>query len=245
MQRHYVEASCDGVALDFGESYGDLGFLRSLSNLRSLIIGAARVKDLSAVFDKTELEELGAGLNIRDLRGLHRLTKLKRLGVPFRRGIEGLAELTGIEEMSIEEWPNGQELALLGPKPQLSSLGLHLKRTAAVSSAWFESAPQLTDLQMYFGRLSDTAGLAALTEMENLRFADTKVADLDFVTSMPRLRRLELDNAGEIASLTPLRGHPALTELYVIGRTTVRDGNLDIRSHIPSLRAGSIADHPF
>jgi hypothetical protein len=62
---------------------------------------------------------------------------------------------------------------------------------------------------------------------------------------MPRLRRLELDNSGEIASLAPLRGHPALTELYAIGSTHIRDGNLDIRADVPSLRSGSIANRPL
>jgi hypothetical protein len=96
------------------------------------------------------------------------------LAVPFRKGVAEIAGLTGLEMLAVEEWPKGTDLALLGPKPRLRDLYLQLKRTAVVSSAWFPSASALTQLSLYFGRLGDTAGLAALTEMESLRFADTK-----------------------------------------------------------------------
>jgi hypothetical protein len=215
----YVAEHCTGIGLDPTRSYDDLDFLRPLPGLRVLSMGASKVKDMSAVFDKTDLEELGGGLTLRDLRGLSRLAKLRVLAVPYRRGIEEIAELTALEQLQIEDWPKDSDLALLGPKPRLRSLWLSLKRTAEVSSAWFPSAPALIELSLYGGRLTDTAGLAALTALEEVRFADTKVSDLGFAAALPRLRLLELDNAGEVRGPAPQAG----VKLRVIGKTRITD----------------------
>jgi len=213
----YVAEHCTGIGLDPTRPYDDLDFLRPLPGLRVLSMGASKVKDMSAVFDKTELEEFGGGLNLRDLRGLSRLTKLRVLAVPYRRGIEEIAAVTGLEELQIEEWPKDTDLAVLGPKPRLRSMWLSLKRTAEVSSAWFPSAPALTELSVYGGRLTDTTGLAALTALEEARFADTKLSDLGFAAALPRLRLLELENAGEVRGPAPRSG----VELRVIGKTSI------------------------
>lgn len=95
----------------------------------------------------------------------------------------------------IEDWPRGVDLAVLGPKPRLRSLWLALRRTAEASSAWFPSAPALVELTLCQGRPTDTAGLAALTALAEVRFADTKVSDLGFAAALPCLRLLELENA--------------------------------------------------
>jgi len=241
----YTARGCAAVGLDPTVPYGDLDFLRSLPGLRGLSMGAAKVKDMAAVFDLTGLEELGAGLNIRDLRGLSRLTRLRVLAVPYRKGFEEIAGLTELEELAVEDWPKDTDLLVLGPKPRLRQLFVRLKRSAAVSSSWFPNAPELTELSLHSGVLTDTAGLAALTRLESLELTAMKLPDLDFVSAMPGLRKLEVDNAGDIVSLAPLRGHPSLTELYVIGNTRVLDGDLDVRADLPSLRTGSIGNRPF
>ena len=215
----YAADDCAGIGLDPTRSYSDLDFLRPLPGLRVLSMGAARVTDMSAVFDKTDLEEFGGGLALRDLHGLSRLTRLRVLAVPYRRGIEEIAELTALEQLQIEDWPKGAHLALLGPKPRLRSLWLSFKRTAEVSPAWFTSAPALTELSLNGGRLTDTAGLAALTAVREVRLADIKVSDLGFAASLPHLRLLELDNAGEVRGPLPQTG----VELRLIGRTRITD----------------------
>lgn len=213
----FVAERCTGIGLDPTRDYDNLDFLRPLPGLRLLSMGAARVKDMSAVFDKTDLEEFGGGLNIRDLRGLSRLTKLRVLGVPHRRGIAEIAELRGLEQLQIEEWPKDTDLELLGPKPRLRSLWLSLKRTAEVSSAWFPSAPALVELSLYAGRLTDTSGFAAAAALEEIHFTRTKVSDLDFVSALPRLRLLELEDVGEVRGPAP---QPSF-ELRVIGNTRI------------------------
>lgn len=231
----FTAERCDGVAMEPG-TFADLEFLRPLEPLRGVSLGVAKVRDTSALFEKRDLEQLGIGLNVRDLRGIGRLTKLTEVGVPFGKGIEGLADVPGLRSLSIEEWPRDTHLEVIGEHPRLRQLWLAMKRTAEISSTWFPSAPALEQVSLYSGRLTDTAGLAALVALDSLRFANTKVPDLDFVPGTSRLRSLELDNSGDVASLQPLRHHPELKEITLIGTTRIVDGDMTPLFDLPQLR---------
>jgi hypothetical protein len=221
----FTTERCDGIVMQKA-TFADLEFLLPLEPLRMVSLGAATVRDTSALFEKHALERLTIGLKARDLRGIGRLTGLTDVSVPFRKGIEELACVSGLRSLSIEEWPSGTDLDVIGKHPQVRQLWLALKRTAEISSTWFTSAPALEEVSLYSGRLTDTAGLAALTALESLRFADAKVADLTFVPGTSRLRSLQLDNSGDVASLEPLRHHPRLAEIRLIGATRIVDGDM-------------------
>ncbi|MEU4563771.1 hypothetical protein AB0F72_35800 [Actinoplanes sp. NPDC023936] len=190
----YAADRCDGVGLTPTRTFADLEFLRSLPGLRSVSAGAAKIKDPSALFDIAGLEELGIGLNVRDLRGLSKLTRLRILAVPYRKGFEGVAELTGLETLQVEEWPKDVDLTVLGPKPELRRMWLDMKRTAQVSGSWFPMAPALTELSLYSGKLVDSRALGELEHLQQLSIVNTTVDDPAFVAALPGLRSLELEN---------------------------------------------------
>lgn len=229
----YGSEGCDGLAVEPDVPFDDLAFLLPLHPLRLVILGAARVRDLSALFEKEGVEELGIGLNVRDLRGIGRLINLTDLTAPFRKGFEEISGLSKLRSLSVEEWPKGVDLDILGKKPNLQHLWLAMKRTATISSEWFPSAPELREVNLYSGRLADTEGLGSLARLESLRFANTKVEDVDFAPSTSRLRSLELDSSGDVASLEPLRNHPRLAEIRLIGTTRIVDGDMTPLFDIP------------
>ncbi|BAL87631.1 hypothetical protein AMIS_24110 [Actinoplanes missouriensis 431] len=143
-------------------------------------VGAAKIKDPSALFDIAGLEELGIGLNVRDLRGLSKLTRLRVLAVPYRKGFEGVAELTRLETLQVEEWPKGVDLTVLGPQPELRRMWLGMKRTAQVSAAWFARAPRLVELSIHSGKLVDSRALGELAHLERLSIIGTTLDDPAF-----------------------------------------------------------------
>lgn len=236
----YLAERCDGVALgalSVSGSDNDVSFLAALPNLRSVVTGAAKVSDPSPVFDCPTIEELSLGPRVGSLVGLGALTGLRHLAVSFRRGVTEVASLDRLVSLSVEEWPKGCDLDVLGMKPELESLWITMKRAAVVTATWFTSAPSLRDVSFYFGRLEQPAGLRACAAVRSLRFADTKVAAIDFVESMPELVELELDNVGEIESFRPLRHHPSLRKIDVTGNSFVSDGELGHLLSIGPLRS--------
>ncbi|WP_089250715.1 leucine-rich repeat domain-containing protein [Asanoa hainanensis] len=235
----YAADGCDGVVLTgrpTDRPLRDLDFVRSLQGLRSFAVGATPVKDVSALFDKPELEDVGFGLNVPHLRGIGRLTRLRAFAGPFRPGIEELAGVRGLETLSIEEWPRNTHLDVIGRHPTVTRLWLHLRRGADLAGSLTMAFPALTSLSLYFGRLAEPDGLRGLHGLRELRFAGTKVADLGFVAGLPELRSLELDGSGDVASVRPLADHPRLEELFVIGDTTIVDGDLDPLLRLPAVR---------
>ncbi|MEV0538129.1 hypothetical protein [Kitasatospora sp. NPDC050463] len=59
---------------------------------------------------------------------------------------------------------------------------------------------------------------------------------MDFTARLPRLERLVLENCDPLDSLTPLAGHPSLTEVTIAGNTVVHDGDLRPLADNPRLR---------
>ncbi|MEU4520447.1 leucine-rich repeat domain-containing protein [Amycolatopsis sp. NPDC024027] len=208
----------------------DLGFVRDLPVLTRVRL-LRGVADCSAVADVPGLEELSLATDYRGPLTLAGLTRLQVLGMPFLPAVGELAELGALRELTVWGWPKSEpSLAVLGDKPSLEFLRLELKRTTALTTAGLV-APKLHTLWPYDGSVSLTG---AFPQLDTLRLNSTKVASLDFVRDLPRLRELVLENAGEVESVTPLRGHPALRAVAVAGRTTFRDGDLGALLELPA-----------
>jgi hypothetical protein len=93
---------------------------------------------------------------------------------------------------------------------------------------------------LYEGTLVDPQRLAGLSQLREVAFRATKVRDLGFVRALPRLKELELDNAGDVVTLGPLAGHPALESLAISGSTKIVDGDMNPILSIPRLRSFGI-----
>ncbi|MFG2867557.1 hypothetical protein [Streptomyces sp. NPDC048338] len=202
----------------------ELSFLPSLSGLRSLRV-LDGITDLSPVTRCADLERLQlppSALHALDLSGL---TALRDLEAPWSAVAGSLHALTSVENLVIVGW-KGASLSALGAKPALRKLRIESMRNHVTDMEGADCLPHLDELRFYDGRLARPELLSGATALTDLSLLSTKTDAITFASGLPRLRRLELENNGDIASLTPIAAHPAIDEVTISGSTRVVDGDL-------------------
>ncbi|MFB9558470.1 hypothetical protein [Streptomyces roseoviridis] len=223
----FADGTCDGLVVGAPtdrKAGPDLAFLPGLTGLRSLRV-LKGIADLSPVARCTGLERLRLPASAARALDLSGLVNLRELEIPWPAGARSVHALTSVEDLVITRW-KGESLSVLGDKPALRSLRIESVRNHVTDAKGAALLPGLDELRFYDGRLARAellSGAAALTDVSLL---STKTDAIDFVAGLPRLRRLELENSGEIASLAPLAAHPALREVVISGSTRVADGDL-------------------
>ncbi|GHG03603.1 MULTISPECIES: leucine-rich repeat domain-containing protein [Amycolatopsis] len=231
LSERFAAEGCTGLLVGSpgGPAVPDLGFVRDLPGLTRVRL-LRGVADCSAVADVPALEELALATDYHGPLALAGLTRLRVLGMPFLPAVADLAKLRELRELTVWDWPKTEpSLEVLGDKPSLEFLRLELKRTTTLTLAGL-AAPKLRTLWLYDGKVT-FAG--EFPDLEIVQLNSTKVASLDFVRTLPRLQELDLQNGGEVESLAPLRGHPALRTVAFGGRTTFRDGDLSPLRELP------------
>ncbi|MGW6705636.1 hypothetical protein ACWGDE_12210 [Streptomyces sp. NPDC054956] len=232
----FASGECDGLMIGCHQPGAsvDISFAPALPNLRSLRLGLG-IRDprpAGACRDLTLLSVTGRQKGKLDLSGLR---SLRELDAPWTFVSKGAAGLPALESLTVLGWRSGA-LELLGANPHMEFLRIEcLARTGELSLAGAAGLPGLRRLWIYDGRLSDTAELSAAAELEELRLIGAKPASVDFVARLPRLKSLVLENCGPLDSLTPLAGHPSLSEVAVVGTTVIQDGDLHPLTDNPRL----------
>jgi len=227
LAKMYVDQECQGVTVSaLGRDFEipDVSFLHQLPGLEEIRL-LGRIRDDTAAFEISSARSLQVDTPCRTAIRFGAAVDLETLDLWWRPGVETVAELANLRELSIYGW-EAPDFRILGEKPALEFLRVQLRRATAVTSAGLAGARALRTAWFYEGAITDTEELSALPQVEELAFRGTKVSSLDFVRACPRLRSLELENCGEIASLAPLADHPALASVAISGSTKIVDGDL-------------------
>ncbi|MER6099881.1 hypothetical protein ABT154_29280 [Streptomyces sp. NPDC001728] len=225
----FADGTCDGLVvgvptcLNSGPAT-DLAFLPGVPGLRSLRV-LKGLPDLSSVARCVELVRLSLPASATRELDLTGLTALRALEAPWPAVARSLSALDSLDELVATEW-RGASLSALGPKPALRKLRLETGRDHVTDAEGTSLLPSLVELRLYGGRLAHPELLAGAVALEEVSLLTARTGSLAFVTGLPRLRRLELENSGDIGSLAPVRDHPALREVILSGSTTVADGDL-------------------
>lgn len=234
----FVEKGCTGLLLGAPgkpAAMPDIDFVAELPGLVSIRM-LRGVSDCSAVSKVSGLVNLQLATDYKGPLPIAGLSRLRQLSMPYLPAVADVAGLTGLTELMVWFWPTGVDFDVLGPKPALTWLRLELKRNASVTAGAFAAMPNLRELRLYGGTVADVSGMERLTDLRVLEFNSTKISEVGFVGAMPALTELTMENSGEIATLAPLRGHPALRTVAIAGKTTVADGDLTPLFTIPTLR---------
>ncbi|WP_031003426.1 hypothetical protein [Streptomyces sp. NRRL F-5727] len=225
----FADGTCDGLVVGAptrakSAPAVDLAFLPDLVGLRSLRI-LNGLPDLSPVARCAGLERLRLPASTTGELDLSALSRLRELEAPWPVVARSLPLLAALDDLVLPEW-KGASLSALGPQPALRALRLETTRKHVTDMEGAALFPALRELRLYDGRLDHPELLAGATALEDVSLLSARTDSIAFVSGLPRLRRLELENCGDIASLAPVADRAALREVILSGSTRVADGDL-------------------
>jgi Leucine-rich repeat (LRR) protein len=85
-------------------------------------------------------------------------------------------------------------------------------------------------------RMGNFSAISRFVNLESLTIVQcSRLTEIDFVTSLRRLRSLNISENGKIRSLQPIMNCRDLETLYFYGSTTVEDGDLSVLAQLPHL----------
>ncbi|MFL5916311.1 MAG: hypothetical protein ACJ752_11855 [Gaiellaceae bacterium] len=232
---HEVEALA--LRLDFR----DLSLLEELPNMRYLVLSSDGRPVLDPLSGLKKLRALI--LHVSALRGeldLQAFPQLRWLRASLGgKGGEALRQSLSrshprLEHLSLTEVRARRLDELVGGLPKLRHLRVHFADHLRTLGDLGPIAQTLRGLDLDLTGIRSLDGIQVLQKLESFRLLGGKVTDLEPLAALPSLRYAELDTGIGIASIDPLRNHPALRMLAL---SLVRDGDLSPLETMPELVA--------
>jgi hypothetical protein len=223
----------------------DLGWLTPWADtLERILVTDYSVTDISALESLTGLEviELYTGklTGQKNRIRYENFPGLRVFGAHWYATLDGIFQSPTVEDLLLER-PPADVLVRSAGMPSLRKLDLR-GANKVVEVPRLANPSSVQHLKVTMGRFTDVAGLASYPNIEILELDDVRgVQDLSSLRAMPRLRRLVLEDCGEIGTLSWLADLP-IEEFFLIGTTNILDG--DLRSIGTGLRAASFPNRP-
>ncbi len=243
-------ARCDRVmeaerleGISFGSGVRDqMGVLARYPALRLIYLASASTGDIERLQEFACLEDLrivdASGRRTDDLR----FPRLRAFGGDYHPSLAGVLANASLEHVNLSG-PPGPDLTGWPELPHLQTLRLGSGRRLLTLDG-VEQFPALTRLKVaYQTALQDVGMLARVRSLRSIEFHVCRgLRDLEWVKPLTGLRELRMYNCGEIASVAPLAGHPAL-ETLVLSDTTISDGDTTPILQMPSLTKVQVKRH--
>ncbi len=173
----------------------DISPLSTLANLRLLDLSTNAITDITPLRHTPALKTLSLANNdvgdIAPLAGLHQLTSLNLLANENLVTVSPLTNLTNLETLILDNVPVGDEITVLANKYELR------------------------ELSMANAGLTTIAPLRGLTLLTRLNLRGNDIVDLTPLSSLARLKTLNLQANLHIASIQPLTGLIQLQKLDI------------------------------
>ena len=204
-----------------GVNVSDLGDVRSMSSLQSLICGSTRVTDLAPLCELPALKLLNCSNSyVTHLSPLHELRALEFLDLSGTvvADLSPLRELPALQHLSC----SATRVVDLSPIRDLPALQqLYCTTTQVVDLSPLRDLPALQRLDCSATRVSDFAPLRKLPALQHLDCRGIRIADLSPLCEFHALQHLDCSST-QVADLSPLRDLDALRHLDFWG-TRVAD----------------------
>jgi hypothetical protein len=220
------------VELELNDSKGwigsDLSFLSELAQLESFEILDLRssIHDISAIHFLHNLKKLDVATYCSTEIKFSAFPKLESCSLEWgKRKAQSLFDCKTIKELFLNRY-NGKDTLSFSKLINLESL--------AILSAPIENLHGLSQLNKLrllrlalLRKLSSLAGIEGLGQLEELE-VDTcsRIGSIEEVGCLSKLRKLALNNDGEIKSLKPLAKLSNLESVLFVESTNILDGDL-------------------
>lgn len=233
-------AAPDIVGLKLNYAWGfeeaDLGFIQPWG-IEELALLAPWIKDVSPIERLGDsLRDLSLGSQKGPAIDLVKLPRLETLSAHWSQVGASIGRATGLRRLTIYGY-SGEDFGLLAHLTGLQELELVEARSLGSFGGVAEMAG-LQRISVVRGRLLSTldgldtrCGTLLDLELELCK----KVGNLDGIRRCVNLRRLGVNECGEVESLTPLQALTQLEEFFAWGSTRIADGDLAPLAQLPKL----------
>jgi len=203
----------------------DVSFLASLPWLRALKVIDLKIMSVEPIHQLHELRALEVTTYCGTPVRFSAFPKLEDCGLEWRPKSESLFDCTTLKKLFVNSYTGGN-LTAFSRLANLESL--------AVLSAPIETVEGIASLQKL--RMLRLANLKKLRSLDGLQFLSMleelemhtcpRVASINEVGALANLRKLHLNNDGELASLKPLNAINRLESVLFYESTNIVDGDL-------------------
>lgn len=232
----YITEGCTAVAygaLSKGVRVENVGFLRELPNLQEVnLIGD--FADDTDVAQLTSLKRLWLNTSCRYPLDFGELQALEEVNAPWDRIGNGFSDLVQLRQISVFEF-SGYSLRWLGEKPNLTFLQVDSRRAHKYELTGIESCKMLRTVWLTDGKVTNTELFGRLKNLRRLELIRLKIDSIEFAASLTNLLELRLESIGKITSVAPLREHPTLRSVQLVGASEAEDRDLTPLLTIPNL----------
>lgn len=231
------------VELELNQAKGwrgdDVAFLAELPHLKALEILDLTIGNVSQIHGLHELRRLGVTTRCSTPIDFSAFPKLEGCDLEWRLGSESLFDCISLRELFVNRY-KGKDIAPFARLVNLESLailGAPVENLQGLGGLGKLRSLRLADLR----RLRCLAGLEQLTGLEELEVHTCrKVSSIGEVAALSRLKKLALNNDGDIETLKPLDNLTALEWVLFYQSTKILDGDLS-----PLLRQKNLARVSF
>jgi hypothetical protein len=237
LRDEYISAvDYSGVYLkvERGFKLDDVQFLEDFPDLRYVEL-QGKVTDDSWAFRLPETREIilltRCLVKIPDLAG----SKLQRVAIDSRPGLESLAQLTRLGDLTIWLW-RGTDFTFLGEQQNLRKLHIEAKRQVT-SLDGLDGCPGLEEVELLDVRVTSLAPLGAASGLRRLwilgwhTMSQPVTLYLGDLAGLQELEEIRINHAGHVQSLQPLATFHSLND-FRLRNTEVLDGDLSILSEL-------------
>jgi len=212
-----------------------LDFLTGFQELEAFSILDFTIDDVSPVHQLTGLRALELSTYCRTKIDFGQFPFLERAVFYWRDGSDSLFDSTNLRWLFVHRY-NGHSSQ---PFARLSRLeGLSIANSDLRELKSLASLRNLRFLGLYnLKQINSLQGVETLNQLEALEINGCRrFGRIDELATLVRLRRLQLNDDGSIASLTPLRTARELEEVLFYESTNIVDGDLSPLAMLPRLR---------
>ncbi|HKV38806.1 MAG TPA: hypothetical protein VJX67_06310 [Blastocatellia bacterium] len=205
---------------------GDLSFLSEFPALKSFKIFDFNIKDITPIHFLHDLRELGVTTYCLTEIDFSAFPRLDTCGLEWgRRKASSISDCTTLKKLMVSCY-KGKDVDPFARLINLESLAILVAPVGNLHG--LNALRNLRRLRLgRLTRLTSLAGIEGLADMEELNVDTCRaISNIEQVASLLRLRKLFVDNCGEIDSLKPMEKLSNLEMVGFVESTNILDGDL-------------------
>ncbi len=217
------------VELELNQAKGwrgnDLSFLAKLPGLKSFEIFDFNITDIEPIHCLHNLKRLGVTTYCSTRIDFTAFPQLESCGLEWRSKATSLFECATLKELFVNRY-SGKEIDPFTKLVNLESLAILNGRVENLHG--LNSLTKLRSLRLAnLKRLSSLAGIEGLVNLVELDIHTRRaIGSVKEIGSLPGLKKLNINNDGDIESLEPLKNLNRLESVLFYESTNIVDGDL-------------------